>query len=301
MGDPRGIGPEIIAKACCDRSIKRMGRLVVIGDGRSMERAAKALKAKSRAKKLSFEILDLGAEDPDTDPLRYIDAAADLIKRGLAGAMATAPVNKEAITRAGVKFVGHTEYLAGLTRSKDIAMMFAGGDFKVTVVTRHIPLAKVSASLTRKDIETTARLTYEFVKGPCGVRRPKIGVLALNPHAGEGGKIGRDEKATIKPAVTRLRRSLSTVYGPLPADSAFGQMLSGRYDALVAMYHDQAMIPVKTFAREKCVNITLGLPFVRTSPVHGTAYDIAGKGIADPSSMKESIKMACRLCSQKKR
>ncbi len=308
MGDARGIGPEVIVRAYEDRFVRRLGRIITVGDGRTMERAARRLGSKMRVEavtlseaalppgkrpgRAAIEVVDPGSEDIDTAPLRYIDTAVALIEKGRAISMATAPVNKEAISRGGVKFSGHTEYLAGLTGAKDIAMMFSGGAFRVAVVTRHIPLKSVSSRLTGEKIRKTALLACEFMKKRCGFKRPRIGVLALNPHAGDGGLIGRDEETTIAPAIKKLRRRIPSISGPVPADSAFGKMLRGEFDALVAMYHDQAMIPVKTLGRERCVNITLGLPFVRTSPVHGTAYDIAGRGMADPSGMKEAIKTA---------
>jgi 4-hydroxythreonine-4-phosphate dehydrogenase len=313
MGDSRGIGPEVTIRTLQDRSIRRLADFLVIGDLASMQKAKKISKASMHlheinlwemidSKKLIFDsnainILNLGIEDQDRDQLRYIDTAVMLIKKGMASALVTAPVNKESIIKSGVKFQGHTEYLAGLTKTKKVAMMFAGGKLRVAVVTRHIPLKNVSKALTKEKIKDTVILTHRFLKDRLNIQKPKIGVCALNPHAGEGGKIGREEGSIIRPAIKSLKRRFPRLSGPIPADSAFNLLYAGGMDSLVAMYHDQAMIPVKTFARERCVNVTLGLPFVRTSPVHGTAYDIAGKGIADPSSMKEATRLACRLIS----
>ncbi|MDB4349860.1 4-hydroxythreonine-4-phosphate dehydrogenase PdxA [Omnitrophica bacterium] len=313
MGDSRGIGPEVIVHTLSDRSIRRLADFLVIGDLHCIKRVNRLLKAsmplhevnlwelinskKAVIDNKAINILNLGAKDKGRDPLRYIDTALMLIKRGRASALVTAPVNKESITRSGVKFSGHTEYLARLTGTKRIAMMFVGGRLRVTVVTRHIPLKRVASALTKAKITDAAILTHRFLRERFGMKRPRIGILALNPHAGEGGTIGRDEIDTIRPAVRSLKRKIPAVSGPIPADSAFNLLYNGGLECLIAMYHDQAMIPVKTFARESCVNVTLGLPFVRTSPVHGTAYDIAGKGIADPSSMKEATRLACRLIS----
>lgn len=290
MGDCRGIGPEVIVRALSLPRIRRLANFLVIGDLACIEKTKRALGVSA-----AIDLLDLGTEDPALDPLRYIDKAVALIEKKRARALVTAPVNKESITKGGVAFSGHTEYLAGLTKVKRVAMMFTGGRLKVTVVTRHIPLKDVSSHLTKKKIVDTTMLTYRSLQKNFKIRSPRVGICALNPHAGEGGLIGREEKNIIAPAVQTLKRKFPRISGPLPADSAFNLLYNGKVDSLIALYHDQAMIPVKMLGRESCVNVTLGLPFVRTSPVHGTAYDIAGRGIADPSSMIESIKFACRL------
>ncbi len=246
----------------------------------------------------AINIIDIKSGNKDRDPVRYLDAALSLINSGISTAMATAPVNKEAITNSGIKFIGHTEYLAERAGVKRVAMMFTGGKLRVTVVTRHIPLKDVSKALTKEKIKDAILLTRDALKQDFKIKSPRIGVCALNPHAGEGGMIGREEKRVIIPAIKSLRTRVPGITGPIPADSAFNLLFNGKVDSLIAMYHDQAMIPVKTFGRESCVNVTLGLPYARTSPVHGTAYDIAYKGIADPSSMKESVRLACRLAAR---
>ncbi|MFH1753664.1 MAG: 4-hydroxythreonine-4-phosphate dehydrogenase PdxA [Candidatus Omnitrophota bacterium] len=311
MGDSRGIGPEILIPTLQDRSLTRLADLILIGELASMKKAAKTKRArvsfneiglrelsdpkKRPIKRGSINIINVDSEDKGRAPVEYIDAAISLIESGLSSALATAPVNKEAITRSGIKFQGHTEYLAARADTKKVAMMFTGGRLKVTVVTRHIPLKDVSRALTIDKIKDAALLTYAALRRDFKIERPKIGVCALNPHAGEGGTIGLEERDIISPAIKALKPKIRAISGPIPADSAFNLLYNGKVDSLIAMYHDQALIPVKTLGRQSCVNVTLGLPYARTSPVHGTAYDIAYKGVADPSSMREAVRLACRL------
>lgn len=311
MGDGSGIGPEVTVLTIADPSIRRLARFLVLGDYDSINKAKALFQLSIPLHKVSFKglahstkralndksinIFDPGTRGDGRDPVRYIDSAVSLIRRGIGSALVTAPVNKESITRSGIKFSGHTEYLAQLTKTKKVAMMFCGGKIRATVVTRHIPLKDVSGVITKKNISDATLLTYRFLKNNLKLKRPRVGICALNPHAGEGGTLGREEVDIICPAIKSLRKDIPHISGPIPADSAFNLLYHDKVDCLIAMYHDQAMVPVKTFGREKCVNITLGLPFVRTSPVHGTAYDIAGQGIADPSSMKEATRLACHL------
>jgi len=265
-GDPRGIGPEVTEKSLKDPNIKTLAHFIVI-------------------------------EAQDKTGFDAVRKAAGILKKGDAQALITAPVNKEAINKSGVPFQGHTEYLAEFTNTKKFAMMLCGGRLKVTTVTRHIPLKNVPDSLTQEKIIEAARLTGEGLKRYFGIKRPKIGVCALNPHCGEGGKIGREEQETIIPAIKKIRRFIPEIQGPISGDVIFYKAYNGMLDAVISMYHDQGLGPLKMIAFEKGVNITLGLPFIRTSPDHGTAYDIAGKGIADPSSMKEAIRFAVNMCS----
>ncbi len=290
MGDPRGIGPETIVSALADRSIARLANFLVIGDLKTILHAKKILKLNP-----PIDLLDLGIKGGARSVLRYIDAALRLIDNGFSRALVTAPVNKASITKSGIRFSGHTEYLQDKSRAKDVAMIFIGRGLKVATVTRHIRLKDVSRSITKKGIIDVTTLTAKFLKDSMKINNPKIGVCALNPHSGERGVLGNEEIKTIAPAVKMLRRNLKNISGPLPADSAFNSLYKKKIHGLVAMYHDQAMIPVKMVGRDSCVNVTLGLPFIRTSPVFGTAYDIAKKGKADPSSMKEAIRLACHL------
>ncbi|HDL63859.1 MAG TPA: 4-hydroxythreonine-4-phosphate dehydrogenase PdxA [Proteobacteria bacterium] len=220
----------------------------------------------------------------------------ELAGRGEVSALITGPINKEGIHRAGYKFQGHTDYLAYLTGTDNYAMMLIGGDIRVVLVTVHIPLAEVSSSLNKEEIVRKIYLARDAMLR-FGIGEPRIAVAGLNPHAGEGGAFGREELDIITPAVEECRGEGLLVQGPLPPDTLFYKMLQGEYDVAVVMYHDQGLIPLKMLAFDRGVNITLGLPFVRTSPDHGTAYDIAGQGKANPDSMIEAINTACLLTS----
>ncbi|PIP68541.1 MAG: 4-hydroxythreonine-4-phosphate dehydrogenase PdxA [Candidatus Omnitrophica bacterium CG_4_9_14_0_2_um_filter_42_8] len=264
-GDPRGIGPEVTKKALEDPGIKRLANFFII-------------------------------EPKDKTGFDAVKKAAEILKNRKARALVTAPVNKEAINRSGIPFEGHTEYLAEASNTKKFAMMLCGGALKVTTVTRHVPLKKVSGMITQAKIIDAVKLTDFALKKYFGIKKPKIGICALNPHCGEGGKIGGEEQAIIIPAVKKIRRLVPEVQGPISGDIIFYMAIKGKLDAVISMYHDQGLGPLKMLAFEKGVNVTLGLPFIRTSPDHGTAYDIAGTGIADPSSMKEAIKLAVRMC-----
>jgi 4-hydroxythreonine-4-phosphate dehydrogenase len=217
---------------------------------------------------------------------------------GVLDAMVTAPISKEGFHRAGLMVPGHTEMLAEITGTKRFAMMLFGGPLKVVLVTRHIPLSAVPRAITKASIKEAVTLTAEGLAW-MGVRRQRIAVCGLNPHAGEGGDIGKEEVKIIAPAIRDLQKKGLDVHGPLPGDTVFYQAASGMYDAVVAMYHDQGLAPLKLAAFESGVNLTLGLPIVRTSPDHGTAFAIAGKNKANPSSMVEAIVQA-RLLARRK-
>jgi len=205
-------------------------------------------------------------------------------------------VNKKSIRLAGHSgFQGHTEYIADRTGVKNYAMMFFGRNLKVTLATRHAALKNVSRLLSAKKIKDAILITDRYLKKYFGIRYPRIGVCALNPHAGERGAFGDEEKRIIAPAINEAGFFAKGVRGPLVPDVAFYDCLNGKFDAVVAMYHDQGLIPFKMLYFKDGVNLTLGLPFIRTSPDHGTAFNIAGKGVADPSSMIEAIRLACRL------
>ena len=265
-GDPRGIGPEVTEKSLKDPRIKTLAHFIVI-------------------------------ETQDKTGFDAVQKAASILKKGNAQALITAPVNKEAINKSGIPFQGHTEYLAEFTNTKKFAMMLCGGQLKVTTVTRHVPLKKVSDILTQAKIIEAVRLTDSALKRYFGIKNPRIGICALNPHCGEGGKIGIEEQSMIIPAIKKIRRFITGIQGPISGDVIFYMAYNGKLDAVISMYHDQGLGPLKMVAFEKGVNITLGLPFIRTSPDHGTAYDIAGKGIANPGSMKEAIALAVRMCN----
>ncbi len=265
-GDPKGIGPEVTEKALRDPKIRALADYLII-------------------------------ETADRTGFDAIQKAAEILKNNKADALVTAPVNKEKINKSGIRFLGHTEYLAGATKTRMYAMMLCGGPLKVTTLTRHIPLKKVPCAITPRKIIEAVILTDAALKNYFKIKRPRIGICGLNPHCGEGGSIGTEEKDVIIPTVRRIRRFLPNVFGPISGDVIFHMAYHGKLDAVISMYHDQGLGPLKMIAFERGVNVTLGLPFIRTSPDHGTAYDIAGKGIADPGSMKEAIKLAIRMCT----
>ncbi len=306
FGDPAGIGPEIVYKAVSKRAIYKLCRPVIVG---SFDAARSQGFDFSR---LPCELIETasaaaGKTRPGRETAasgeasyRYILKAVDLAVTGEVDAIATAPISKAALHAAGHKYSGHTELLAELTNTRDFAMLMAAKKFRVVMVTRHLPVLEISKNISVDKIFRAAMLSYEFLKGKAGIKRPNIGVLALNPHAGESGLIGKEEIRVINPAVKKLVARGIGASGPWPSNSAWLKHKKGMFDLLVAMYHDQAMTGVKLLAPESIVNVTLGLPFMRTSPGHGTAFDIAGKGIADPMPMIESIKFAAQYCGVRK-
>lgn len=235
--------------------------------------------------------------------IESIDRAVADVFSGAASAVVTSPVAKKPLYEAGFKFPGHTEYLAHLAAAQTgkaaiPVMMLAGPTLRAVPVTIHIPLADVPAALTTDIIVTTAHITAADLIGRFGIPRPRLAVAGLNPHAGEGGAMGREDEEVVRPAVETLRAEGIDAVGPRPADTMFHARARAGYDAAICMYHDQALIPAKALAFDQTVNVTLGLPFVRTSPDHGTAFDIAGKGIARPDSLIEALRMAHRLSSR---
>lgn len=303
-GDPSGIGPEITLKALSELYPFRGFIPLVVGDRKVFRKTAKLLKSAE----MSFDFADLENVDMAafrfgrTDK-RFASAAAEYLNTGVSivlrrprAALVTAPINKESLHRAGFPFPGHTEYLAHAAKKKDVTMMLVGGKLRVSLVTRHLPLKDAPKAITRKKIIIAAVNTDAALRKFFGIKKPRIGVAGLNPHAGDGGMLGGEEKSKIVPAVKILRKSIPGISGPEPADTLFYKALKGKFDAVLAMYHDQGLIPLKMIAFESGVNVSLGLPFVRTSPDHGTAFDIAGKGVANPSSMLEAIKLAIRAC-----
>jgi 4-hydroxythreonine-4-phosphate dehydrogenase len=214
---------------------------------------------------------------------------------GKIDAMITAPINKEAMGRAGYSYPGHTEFLAKLTRVKNPIMMLAGDNLKVALVTTHCPLKKIPDLITFQKILTTIEIVHSSLKQYFGLDSPKIAVAALNPHGGEGGLFGDEEKKIILPAIKEALNLGIDVEGPFPSDSLFYHAAKGKYHLVICMYHDQGLIPLKLLNFHNAVNVTLGLPIIRISPDHGTAYDIAGKGIANPSSMLKALELAARM------
>ena len=303
MGDPAGIGPEVALKALAAPAVSQLANFLIIGDNSVIDRMKRALNLKVDIPvydlaNVSLKDFSFGRPSPAMGraAIGYIDKALELLKANEADALVTAPVSKSAVSAAGIAgFKGHTEYLAARTGTREFAMMFVGEKLKVTLATRHIALKRVAQALTVKSVRSAILLTHEYLKKFFRVKRPRIGVAGLNPHAGENSLFGCEEEAIIKPAVRSASKMASGVKGPVPADVIFHEALNGKFDAVVSMYHDQGLIPFKTLYFKNGVNLTLGLPFIRTSPDHGTAFDIAGRFIADPTSMREAIILACRL------
>jgi 4-hydroxythreonine-4-phosphate dehydrogenase len=307
MGDPSGIGPEVTVKAMASLRGSKLADFFVIGDSFVLEKVKKSLGVK-----IDIPVFDLanvasaGFAYAKTNPvygkasMDYIDAALEILSHGGADAMVTGPVNKAAIHDAGYgHFTGHTEYLAEHANTEDFGMMFVGGNLKITLVTRHVALKDVPKALTQARIATAIKLTDKALKRWFNIKNPRIGVAGLNPHSGEGGLFGNEEAEVIIPAMKAVSRTVKGLTGPVPPDAIFHKLIKGGYDAVISMYHDQALIPFKTLYFDSGVNLTLGLPFVRTSPDHGTAFDIAGKGKANPESMIEAMKLAAKLAGKK--
>jgi 4-hydroxythreonine-4-phosphate dehydrogenase len=300
-GDPAGIGPEIIVKALRSPRVRAACRPVVIGDRRSFG-GAHALGA-CRLIDIAvpgYARLRPGKASPVTGRAahEYIIRAVEMLRAGEAEALVTAPVSKAAINSSGIAFTGHTELLAELSGTREYAMLMIAGKLRTVMVTRHVPVTELGRRLTSASILRAVSLADRSLREEFGIPRPRLVVAALNPHAGEGGLLGTQESFIIEPAVRMLRRDGISAEGPLPADSAWMKLKAGRFDLLIAMYHDQAMIPIKCLSFGEAVNVTLGLPFIRTSVDHGTAFDIAGKGLAEHSSMVAAIKLAAELATQ---
>ncbi|HEY6009117.1 MAG TPA: 4-hydroxythreonine-4-phosphate dehydrogenase PdxA [Geobacteraceae bacterium] len=318
MGDPCGVGPEIIAAALERHDLHEVCRPLVLGDPAALTRGIAACGGSLRLVTVAHPA-DLGDVQPGTLPLlplsalapadmaygrptpaagdavfRCITAAARLCLDGAAAAMATAPINKEALNRAGHHYPGHTELLAELTGTKEFVMMLAGERLRVTLVTIHEALAQVPRLVTFDKVLATIRITHRDVDRYFR-RNPRLAVLALNPHCGEGGMFGDEEARIIAPAVAAARAEGIDAVGPLSADTLFHFAVNGDYDAVVCMYHDQGLIPLKLFHFDDGVNVTLGIPIIRTSVDHGTAYDLAGTGRASERSMVTAIRMAAAM------
>jgi len=317
MGDPAGIGPEIIVKAILEYDINKICRPIVIGDAGVIKNILKTCKLSAEIKTIKkignppagtgkIEIIDLNNVDIKNlkagvpgktcgaAPVAYIKRAAELALSKEIDAVTTAPINKEIINAAGFKYPGHTELLAELAGTKDFGLMMVGGGLRVILVTTHMALKEVFKHIKKNNVLRTIRLAHKAM-GYFQTKTPRIAVAALNPHAGEGRLFGTEEWDEIMPAIIEARGEGLEVSDPLPADTLFHKAKEGYYDIVVAMYHDQGLIPLKLLAFGRAVNVTVGLPFVRTSVDHGTAYDIAGKDCADPRSLIEALKMAVEM------
>lgn len=320
MGDPAGIGPEVVLKAVAEEEVRRVCVPIIIGDAQLLAHTARTLDLQC-----GYDIVRLGESIPEEihDPLiyhldniggfvepgiesgvagkaaaGYIEAAVRLCAAGSIDAIATAPINKRALFLGGYSFPGHTEFLAHLTGTEEYAMAFVAANLRIVLLSTHVPLAVAIRMVERDRLVKIIHLTHrELMRW--GLERPRIAVAALNPHGAEGGLFGVEEASEMLPAIEACRvNDEMNVQGPFSADTVFLRASRGEFDAVVACYHDQAMIPVKCLSFGEAVNVTLGLPFIRTSVDHGTAFDIAGKGLAEHSSMVAAIKLAADLSSR---
>jgi 4-hydroxythreonine-4-phosphate dehydrogenase len=320
MGDPAGIGPEVVLKAVAEEEILRICAPLIIGDAQLLAHTARKLDLQC-----GYDIVRRGEPIPEqyTDPVIYhldnvvgpiepgiesgaagkaaasfIESAVDLCASGDVDAIATAPINKRSLFLGGYSFPGHTEFLAHLTGTEEFAMAFVAANLRIVLLSTHVPLSE-AIRLVRKDgLIRVINLTHRELRR-WGIEAPRIAVAALNPHGAEGGLFGVEEASEIAPAVEACRGNDDmNVQGPFSADTIFLRASRGEFDAVVSCYHDQAMIPVKCLSFGEAVNVTLGLPFIRTSVDHGTAFDIAGKGLAEHSSMMAAIKLAAELSSR---
>ena len=281
-GDPAGIGPEIARKAAEDPRVRKVCEPIVYGPPADAHFTPGELSA--AAGQAAFDTLCNAVKDA---------------RSGAVAGVATAPVNKLAFARAGLPWKGHTDLLAHLTGSSRVAMMFWSEPLKVVLATIHIPLASVTTALTRELVDDIIDLSSRELPR-FGIPQPRLAVAGLNPHAGEDGLLGHEERKVLRPAIESAQKRGVRIDGPFPGDTVFGRAVRGDFDAVIACYHDQGLIPVKLLAFGKAVNVTLGLPIIRTSVDHGTAFDIAGKNVADPSSMIEATLLAAHLAKDRR-
>jgi len=322
IGDPCGIGPEVVAKALVMPEVREMCQPLVVGNVQVMRDAFDSLGARDR----TFEVREVQgpgdiASSPEVisvlDPhnlnpedivigeasaaagrasMEWVELAAQLCLSGDAQGMATAPLNKAAAALAGYEEIGHSELLQSLTQAPQVATMLMSGTLRVVHLTTHRSLREACNAVTRDNVLAKVKLTHDYFV-EWGFPQPRIGVAALNPHASDGGLVGDEEATAIEPAVADARALGIEATGPVPADTVFTQAIDGMYDVVLCMYHDQGHIPVKVYGFEESVSVNLGLPLVRTSVDHGTAFDIAGKGVAQATSMVEAVKLAAALAS----
>jgi 4-hydroxythreonine-4-phosphate dehydrogenase len=296
MGEPAGVGPEVAVAAFAALNGRIGARpLRLVGDADLFVALGAPREAVIATKARANRIPGQPDAANAAATIEAITAAVTAAMKGDAGAIVTAPINKHVLMQTGFAFPGHTDFLAVLTGARRAVMMLAGKDLRVVPLTVHIPLAAVPGKITVKAIVETAEITLAALARDFGLKTPRLAVAGLNPHAGEDGDIGREEQDIILPAVAALRARGAAVFGPLPADTMFHAAARAGYDAALCMYHDQALIPLKTLSFWDGVNVTLGLPIVRTSPDHGTAFEIAGTGKADPKSMIAAVQMAAAM------
>lgn len=307
IGDPSGIGPAITLKAI--KKLEGLADFVVFGDEWVLNRISQIIRRKSCVKFIDFNNVPhknfkFGEIRPEygRSSIEYLDKALELIKNKEIDCLVTCPISKEAINKAGYKYGGHTEYLSERTKIKDLVMMLLNKQLKFSLVTRHIPLKDVSLNLSENKLYKTITLTYQSLKKLFLIKVPKIVVCGLNPHASDNGLIGFEETRIVKPLIQKLKNKIKNLTGPVSSDVAIAKALQKEYDCIIAIYHDQALIPLKLIGMDTSVNLTLGLPFIRTSPLHGTAFDIAkNPSLANPNSLIEAIKLAIKCTQNLKR
>lgn len=327
MGDPCGIGPEVILKALSSQEIGSVADFVIIGCYNVLRDVADSL---SMGKELQLSRLDSISLNVDRDSINSINvldldnvsvqdaishkplpgsgrASVEYIMKGLGLAMegeidaiVTAPISKEAVKMAGFEFAGHTELLQDKTAAESVVMLMAGNGLRVSFVTTHLAVKDVFRFINQESVFSTIQTTAKGLKQLFGIADPKIAVCGLNPHCGDGDRFGTEERDVIIPAIKRAREMGIDCIGPLSSDTVFNKALNGEFDVVVVQFHDQGTIPIKMHAFDSGVNITLGIPIIRTSPTHGTAFDIAGKGVADSGSMIEAIKTAVMMAEKQK-
>ena len=319
IGDINGIGVEVTLKALADARVYKSFTPLIYGHGKVLSFYKKLLnleefnfsqiRSVDEIQHRKINVFNVVEESPEVIPgvetleagkfaLESLKAAVEDLKSGKIQALVTAPVNKNNINTEEFRFVGHTEYITEAVGSKESLMMMVSEDLRVGLVTGHIPIAKITQSLTKEKVLQKIGILLKSLKEDFGIDKPKIAILGLNPHAGEDGLLGTEEEEILKPAIREMKDKNHYVFGPYPADGFFGMMHQKRFDGVLAMYHDQGLIPFKSMAFSTGVNFTAGLPVIRTSPDHGTAYNIAGKNVADEGSMRAALLMASDVVYQ---
>lgn len=321
VGDINGIGPEVIIKTLRDKRVLNYMTPVIYGSTNTLSYYRKSFhiedfhysQVKSDGQIIPnkvnvvncWDALDINAGQPSKTTgeasFKALEKAVDDLKQGHVDALVTGPINKHTIQSEGFDFVGHTEYLTSRFGIKESLMLMVSGDLRIAMVSGHEPLKKVSSSISKSKIKEKLSILLDTLKNDFGISKPRIAVMGLNPHAGEEGLLGEEEERIIKPVIEEFKNDGNLIYGPFPADGFFGKGEFKKYDAVLTMYHDQGLIPFKTLAFDSGVNYTAGLPIIRTSPDHGTAYSIAGKGEADENSMRQALYLAVDVYKVRKR
>jgi 4-hydroxythreonine-4-phosphate dehydrogenase len=319
IGDINGVGVEVTLRALADNRVFKSFTPLIYGHGKALTYYRKVMNLEdfhfTQISNLEdihhrkVNVINVVDECPEVIPgvetleagklaLAALKAAVEDLKAGKIQGLVTAPLNKNNLNSENFKFVGHTEFITQSVGAKDSLMMMVGEDLRVGLVTGHIPLARVSQSVTKEGILQKANIFLKSLETDFGINKPKIAILGLNPHAGEDGLLGEEEEKVIKPAIRELKDQNKLVFGPYPSDGFFGMMHQRKFDGVLAMYHDQGLIPFKSIAFNSGVNFTAGLPIIRTSPDHGTAYNIAGKNVADEGSMRAALLLASDIIAQ---